>query len=82
MWEICGDQSSTEAGFSMSIFNVFTANIIPPLVHTHFSLPLEPSNCTDLTADITSLVFKLGASSLTWHLAGYGSKELIFLCIT
>jgi hypothetical protein len=28
------------------------------------------------------LVFKLGASSLTWHLAGYGSKELIFLCIT
>jgi hypothetical protein len=44
--------------------------IITPLLHTHLSLPHEVCDIPDQAADHHTLCPKLGASSMTWHLAG------------
>jgi hypothetical protein len=44
--------------------------IIPPLLHTRLPPPHEVCNSPDQGAHYHTLGPKLGASSLTWHLAG------------
>jgi hypothetical protein len=52
---------------------------IPPLPHTHLSLSHEVCNSPDQAAHYHTCDPKLGASSLTQHLAGLGIK-VFFMC--
>jgi hypothetical protein len=55
-----------------------TVNIIPPLLHTHLSPPYEVCNSPDQAAHYHTLGHKLGASSLTRHLAGKTGNNNLF----
>jgi hypothetical protein len=54
--------------------SVSPANIIPPLLHIHMSLPHEVCNCSDQAAHYHNLGPKLGASLLTRHI-GWKQKK-------
>jgi hypothetical protein len=51
--------------------------IIPPLLHTHLSPPQEECDSPDQATHYHTLGAKLGASSLTRHLAGLGVKVVL-----
>jgi hypothetical protein len=77
-----GWPNDTATGFSVSSLCFPSLIIIPPLLRTHLSPP--PEACTiAITRQhiITSSVFKLGASSLIRHLAGYRVKERSFFIV-
>jgi hypothetical protein len=59
--------------FSLST-SVSPANIIPPLLHIHLSLPHEVCDCSDQAAHYHNLGPKLGASLLTRHI-GWKQKK-------
>jgi hypothetical protein len=54
-------------------------SIIRPLLHTHLSLPCEECDSSDQAAHYHTLSPKLGASSLTWHLAGNRKEVFLFM---
>jgi hypothetical protein len=71
--EILGGRSYTTAVFSPEFFSFSPVIIIPPLLCTHLSLR-EVCVVHDQAAHYHTLGLKLGASSLTQHLAGLGVK--------
>jgi hypothetical protein len=75
--EICDGQSGTGTGFSPSS-SVSPVSIIPPLFATHLSQPHEACDCSDQAAQYHTLGPKLGASSLTLHLAGTEERSFFF----
>jgi hypothetical protein len=52
--------------------------IIPPLLHTHLSLHHEVCDSSDQAAPYHTLGPKLGASSLTRHLAGSEERSMFY----
>jgi hypothetical protein len=54
----------------LRVFRFSPVSVIPPLLHTHLSPPREVCDSPDQAARYHTLGPKLGASSLTRHLAG------------
>jgi hypothetical protein len=69
----CGGPSGTGAGFSPFLCSPPLITI-SPFLHTHLSPPHEVCDSPDQAAHYHTLGAKLGASSLTQHLAGLGVK--------
>jgi hypothetical protein len=69
--DIRGGRHGTEAGF-LRVLWFPPLIIIPPLLHTHLSPPHEMCDSPDQAAHYHTLGTKLGASSLTRHLTGFG----------
>jgi hypothetical protein len=56
----------------LRVLRFYPANIIPPLLHIHLSLPHEVCDSSDQAAHYHNLGSKLGASFLTQH---FGWKQ-------
>jgi hypothetical protein len=63
------DRAALGQGF-LRVLLLSPVNIIPPLLHTHLSPSHEACDSSDQVAHYHTLGPKLGASSLTQHLAG------------
>jgi hypothetical protein len=73
--EIHGGRSGWDySRFVSQFFGAPLLIIIPPLLHTHLSPPYEVCDSPDQAAHYHTLGPKLGAASLTRHLAGLGVK--------
>jgi hypothetical protein len=68
------DGRSDSSRFFSEFFGFPLLIFILPLLHTHLSPPHEVCDSLDQTAHYHTLGPKLGASSLTGHLAGLGVK--------
>jgi hypothetical protein len=66
--EICVARSGTRADLSPS----------PPLFHTHLSPPCKMCYSHNKSAHCPILGLKFGTSSLTWNLAGYRVRKLVY----
>jgi hypothetical protein len=74
---------SIHAGFVVDKVHVFlrvlwfsSANIIPPLLHIHLSLPREVCDSSEQAAHYHHLGPKLGASFLTRHFGWKQNKKV------
>jgi hypothetical protein len=71
-------QSDTIAGFSQSTSVFLCVIIILPLLNTCLPLPHNVCDNTNKAAHYHTLGLKLGASSLTWHLASLRENVFYF----
>jgi hypothetical protein len=77
MWDLW---RTTDIGTGFSLTSsVFPVNIIPPLLHTKLSPPHQVCDNADQAVHYHALGRKLGASSLTRHLAGLEEEIFYFI---
>jgi hypothetical protein len=65
--------------FFFQVLGFSPVNIIPPLLHIHLSPPHQKRDSPDQAPHYHTLSPKLGASSLTWYLAGTEERSIIFI---